>query len=106
MRNSDVGLAYDAMWGAGQNVIRRLFPKATLLHCGHNPSFMGQAPEPIARNLQELSNVLRKNKDLTVGLANDGDADRIGMFDGDGNFVDSHHLLLLLLLYQHKHKIR
>lgn len=104
MRNSDVGLAYDAMWGAGQNVIKRLFPKATLLHCDYNPSFLGQAPEPIARNLQDLSDLLRNNKELTLGLANDGDADRIGMFDGDGNFVDSHHLLLLLLVYQYKHK--
>jgi len=104
MRNSDVGLAYDAMWGAGQNVIKRLFPKATLLHCDYNPSFLGQAPEPIARNLQELSDLLKNNKELTLGLANDGDADRIGMFDGDGNFVDSHHLLLLLLVYQYRHK--
>ena len=104
MRNSDVGLAYDAMWGAGQNVIKRLFPDATLLHCDYNPSFLGQAPEPIDRNLQELSQLLKDNDQLTLGLANDGDADRIGMFDGDGNFVDSHHLLLLLLLYQYKHK--
>ena len=37
-------------------------------------------------------------------MANDGDADRIGMYDGDGNFVDSHHLLLLLLWYMHKEK--
>lgn len=104
MRNSDMGLAYDAMWGAGQNVIKRLFPKATLLHCDYNPSFLGQAPEPIDRNLRELSQILKDNDHLTVGLANDGDADRIGMYDGDGKFVDSHHLLLLLLLYQHKHK--
>ena len=104
MRNSEVGLAYDAMWGAGQNVIRRLFPNATLLHCDYNPSFLGQAPEPIHRNLLELSNVLKENDNLTLGLANDGDADRIGMYDGDGNFVDSHHLLLLLLLYQYEHK--
>lgn len=104
MRNSNVGLAYDAMWGAGQNVIKRLFPDAALLHCDHNPSFRGQAPEPIARNLQELSELLKSDPKLNVGLANDGDADRIGMYDGDGKFVDSHHLLLLLLVYQHKHK--
>lgn len=104
MRKSDVGLAYDAMWGAGQNVIKRLFPDAHLLHSDYNPSFLGQAPEPIHRNLTELSQALKDNDHLTLGLANDGDADRIGMYDGDGNFVDSHHLLLLLLLYQYKHK--
>ena len=52
IRNSGVNLAYDAMYGAGQNVIKRLFPDAHLLHCDMNPSFMGQAPEPIHRNLE------------------------------------------------------
>lgn len=97
-------LGYDAMYGAGQNVIRRLFPDAHLLHCEYNPSFLGQAPEPIARNLTQIAKDLAANSRLTLGLANDGDADRIGMFDGEGNFVDSHHILLLLLYYLHEHK--
>lgn len=104
IKNSGVNLAFDAMYGAGQNVIRRLFPDAHLLHCELNPSFNGQAPEPIARNLIQISKDLAASDTLNLGLANDGDADRIGMFDGDGNFVDSHHLLLLLLYYLHEHK--
>lgn len=97
-------LAYDGMYGAGQNAIRRIFPDATLLHCEYNPSFHGQAPEPIHKNLTELSEVIADNDRLKLGLANDGDADRIGMYDEDGNFVDSHHLLLLLLMYLHEYK--
>ncbi len=97
-------LAYDAMYGAGQNVVRRILPNAHLIHCEENPSFMGQAPEPIHRNLSLLSSTLRQSDKLLVGLANDGDADRIGMYDEHGNFVDSNHILLLLLLYLHKHK--
>jgi phosphomannomutase len=104
LKKSGASLAYDAMYGAGQNVIKRIFPDAHLLHCDLNPSFMGQAPEPIARNLKEIANDLANNDGLKLGLANDGDADRIGMFDGDGNFVDSHHILLLLLYYLHEHK--
>ncbi len=104
IRKANIGLAYDAMYGAGMNVIKRLLPNSTMLHCDYNPSFMGQAPEPIHKNLQELSQTLANNPNLTLGLANDGDADRIGMYDEDGNFVDSHHLLLLLLNYMHKHK--
>ena len=104
IRTSGVNLAYDAMYGAGQNVIRRLFPNAHLLHCDLNPSFRGQAPEPIARNLKEISNDLAASDTLNLGLANDGDADRIGMFDSEGNYVDSHHLLLLLLYYLHHYK--
>ncbi len=102
--NSGLKMAYDAMYGAGQNVIRRLFPDALLLRCEYNPSFHGQAPEPIHKNLTELSEAIKSSGKYAFGLANDGDADRIGMYDATGNFVDSHHLLLLLLLYLHKYK--
>ena len=104
IRNANFRLAYDAMYGAGQNAMRRLLPDAVLLHCDYNPSFYGQAPEPIHRNLGELSKVIAHGPTLTVGIANDGDADRIGMYDGDGHFVDSHHILLLLLLYMYEYK--
>ncbi len=104
IRNSDITLAYDAMYGTGQNAVKRLLPDSVFLHCDHNPSFRGQAPEPIHRNLLELSETIKNNPSITAGLANDGDADRIGMYDEDGEFVDSHHLLLLLLNYMHKHK--
>jgi phosphomannomutase len=104
IRNSGLNLAYDAMYGAGQNVIRRLFPDATLLHCDYNPSFDGQAPEPILRNLEEFAEVIKVAGDIDCGLATDGDADRIGLFDSKGNFVDSHHIILLLIHYLVKYK--
>ena len=43
--------AYDSMYGAGQFVMQKLFPDMSFLHCEYNPSFNGQAPEPIAKNL-------------------------------------------------------
>ena len=104
IRNSKLNLAYDAMYGAGQNVMRRLFPDATFLHCDYNPSFDGQAPEPILRNLQEFAELIKVAGDIDCGLATDGDADRIGLFDDKGNFVDSHHIILLLIHYLVKYK--
>ncbi len=104
IKSSAGRIAYDAMYGAGQNAVVKLLPKAVRLHCDWNPGMHGQAPEPIHRNLTLLSETIRKNPKITAGLANDGDADRIGMYDEDGNFVDSHHLLLILLLYLHKYK--
>ena len=98
IRKSGLKLGYDAMYGAGQNVIKRLLPQATMLHCENNPSFAGQAPEPIHKNLLEFSNLIKKEK-IDCGLATDGDADRIGLYDSDGNFVDSHHIILLLINY-------
>jgi phosphomannomutase len=104
MRHSGIKLAYDAMYGAGRRVLPRILPEATLLHCDENPGFMGQAPEPIHRNLTELSHLLADSGQYGAGLANDGDADRIGMYDSRGRFVDSHHLLLLLLIYLVEYK--
>ncbi|MFZ4544803.1 MAG: phosphoglucomutase/phosphomannomutase family protein [Saprospiraceae bacterium] len=104
INKSNIGLAYDAMYGAGMNALARLIPNATMLHCDWNPGMHGQAPEPIHRNLMELSNLIKNDATLKVGLANDGDADRIGLYDEDGNFVDSHHILLMLLMYMHKYK--
>jgi len=87
------------MYGAGQNVIKRLFPDATLLHCVHNPSFGGTAPEPIERNLAEFETLIKKAKNIDMGLATDGDADRIGLYNGKAQFIDSHHIILLLINY-------
>ena len=104
IRNSGLNFAYDAMYGAGQNVMKKLFPQMTFLHCDFNPSFLGQAPEPIDRNLQEFSHLIKERKNIAAGLATDGDADRIGLYNSKGEFVDSHHIILLLLLYLHKYK--
>lgn len=104
IKNSKLSLAYDAMYGAGQGVMQRLFPEIHKLHCDYNPGFHGQAPEPIHKNLLEFSNFIKTNGKISCGLATDGDADRIGLYDSEGNFVDSHHIILLLIHYLVKYK--
>ncbi len=104
IRKASFGIGYDAMYGAGYLIFPRILPEAICLHCDYNPSFYGQAPEPIERNLKAFSEMIRSNPSIQIGIANDGDADRIGMLDEEGHFVDSHHILLLLLYYLHKHK--
>lgn len=105
IRTCGLNWAYDAMYGAGQNVMRRLFPDITFLHCDANPGFDGQAPEPIQRNLTEFEDLIKlSDGEIASGLVTDGDADRIGLYDQDGNFVDSHHILLLLIHYMYKVK--
>lgn len=104
IQESGLRLGYDAMYGAGQNVISRLLPGAALLHCDHNPSFNGQAPEPIHRNLKEFARLIQASGSIDCGLATDGDADRIGLYDHDGNFIDSNHIILLLIKYLYEEK--
>ena len=104
IRNSDLKLAYDSMFGAGKNVISRLLPETLQIHTDDNPGFHGQAPEPIHRNLLEFSELIKTNRNIDCGLATDGDADRIGLYNSRGEFIDSHHIILLLIHYMVKYK--
>ncbi len=104
IRNSGLRFAFDAMYGAGQNVIKRLLPDADQLRCEFNPSFNHVPPEPIMKNLQEFAEHVKTKKDIASGLAVDGDADRIALLNSKGEFVDSHHILLMLINYLYNHK--
>jgi len=104
IRNSNLKLAYDSMFGAGKNVISRLLPETIQIHDDDNPGFHGQAPEPIHRNLLEFSELIKTNGNIDCGLSTDGDADRIGLYNSRGEFIDSHHLILLLIHYMVKYK--
>jgi len=104
IKKSGLEFAYDAMYGAGQQVMRKLFPEISLLHCEHNPGFDGQAPEPIHKNLTEFSELIRISEDIDCGLVTDGDADRIGLYNKAGKFIDSHHIILLLVHYLNQYK--
>jgi len=63
-----------------------------------NPGFGGIHPEPIAKYLNALVASMQSCH-ADVGLATDGDADRIGAMDCLGNFVDPHHIFALALRY-------
>ena len=105
MRAAGIKVAHDAMYGAGQGCITALLGADNVvpLHGEFNPGFMGNAPEPIEKNLQQLSEAVVR-EGCAAGLANDGDADRIGMYDEKGQFVNSHQLLALLVKYLHEER--
>lgn len=100
---SGTKIAYDAMFGAGRGTVSALVGDIVALHDGDNPGFLGQAPEPIEKNLHELSKTIVREK-CHIGLATDGDADRIGLYDENGDFVDSHKILCLLVKYLHEER--
>lgn len=104
IRNSGLKFAFDAMYGAGQNVIQRLLPNVVNHRCEDNPGFKGVPPEPIMKNLESFSKAIQQDSQIAAGLAVDGDADRIGLLNSNGDFIDSHHILLMLIQYLHKHK--
>lgn len=104
IENSRFNFAFDAMYGSGQNVIKRLFKNVKNIHCELNPLFNNIPPEPLLKNLHEFSSIIKESKSIDCGLAVDGDADRIALFDSNGNYIDSHNIILLLIHYLASYK--
>ena len=103
IREAGFHLVVDAMFGAGQGYLPRLLDggKTTVeeLHGHHNPAFPGMAqPEPIASNLPKLLSAVPATG-ASVGIALDGDADRVGIIDETGRFVTTLDTFSLLALY-------
>jgi alpha-D-glucose phosphate-specific phosphoglucomutase len=99
IRQAAPAVVVDAMYGAGRVYLRKLLEDAgcsvvTELRGEMNPGFNGIHPEPIERHLQPLIDEMKKGHHL-IGLATDGDADRIGAVDPSGRFVDPHVIMAL-----------
>jgi phosphomannomutase len=104
IRQSGIRFAFDAMYGSAQNVFKKLLPNTKLFRCEVNPSFMGMAPDPVHKNLHQMEEYIFQNQNVDFALAVDGDGDRIALFDEKGNFIDSHHVFLLLIYYLAEYK--
>ncbi len=102
IRQSRLKVIHDSMYGAGIGYFTELFKgskiEVTPINGERNPSFPGINPEPIAKNLVKLSKLIKQQK-AAVGIANDGDADRIGIVDEKGNFINQLQVFALLVLY-------
>jgi phosphomannomutase len=99
IRKAGFKVLYDPMFGAGIGTINDILEDADAIHNEHNPGFVGiDHPEPLGEYLGDLSACVR-NGGYDIGLATDGDADRLGVMDEDGNFIDSHRVFVLLMKY-------
>jgi len=90
----------DPMYGAGRGYIPRFLEElgceAKEIRGELNPGFGGVHPEPIEQNLEALIEAVTQGG-YDLGLATDGDADRIGAVDALGHFVDPHRIFALAL---------
>ncbi len=96
IRESGIRFVVDPMFGAGSGAFPALIQNCSEIHGECNPAFGGQAPEPIEEHLQELSEAV-KSGNCRAGLALDGDADRIGAIDENGEFFSSHMIFTVIL---------
>jgi phosphomannomutase len=98
IKRSKLRIAYDPMYGSGINTLEHLLPDAAILHDVWNPAFGGTPPEPLPQNTKEFSTFIVEGA-YDLGIVTDGDADRIGAIDENGNFFSSQMILCLLLKY-------
>jgi len=102
LRRQKLNIIIDPMYGAGIGCFKTALKngnlKITEINAERNPSFPQIQPEPIAKNLTKLSRLVVEQK-ADVGLATDGDADRIGIIDERGQFLTQHQVFALLCLY-------
>jgi phosphomannomutase len=103
IRNAAIPVVIDPMFGAGAGIFPRLLPGTTEIHTMENPSFGGLPPEPTPEHLAELAGLV-KNGRYRLGLALDGDADRIGAVDETGEFFSSHRIFTVILRHLHERK--
>jgi len=103
IRYASIPVVVDPMFGAGSGFISQLLPGATEIHGEYNPGFGGRPPEPTEENLKELAEMVSTGK-FRVGLALDGDADRIGAVDETGTFFSSHMIFTVLLRHLYERK--
>jgi len=102
LRRQKLNIIVDSMYGAGIGYFKTVLQDGNLriteINGERNPSFPQIQPEPIAKNLTELSRVV-VGQGADVGLATDGDSDRIGIVDERGQFLTQHQVFALLCLY-------
>jgi phosphomannomutase len=96
IRNAAIPVAVDPMFGAGSGCFPALLPGVAEINADYNPGFAGRAPEPTPDNLKELGALVATGR-YRVGLALDGDADRIGAVDETGEFFSSHMIFTVVL---------
>lgn len=100
---SGMSVVFDPMYGAGRDYVDSLLVEAGLLvqtiNGTRDPYFGGLPPDPGPNHLNALVNRVKNDRRIVLGLATDGDADRYGIIDADGSFIEPNYILALLYDY-------
>ncbi len=104
---SGMKFCIDSMYGAGGTILSAIFNRIGVanvpIRTNPDPLFPGINPEPIEPHIRALGEATVANA-CHAGLCTDGDADRVGATDENGNFVDPHKIYSVLLSWVLKYK--
>lgn len=107
IRNRNLKIALDPMYGVSKNSLQTILMTARcdveVIHGMRDTLFGGRLPSPNVETLTRLRNYVRENG-CDLGIATDGDADRLGVIDDEANFVHPNKILVFLYYYLLKYK--
>lgn len=107
IRQAGLKIALDPLYGVSETSLKTILLTARCevetIHDRHDTLFGGKLPAPTASTLRTLQTYVVEHK-CDIGIATDGDADRIGLIDDKGNFLHPNDILVLLYYYLVKHK--
>jgi len=102
IRKAGLKIVFDPMWGAARGysdeLLREAGVEATTVHDYRDVLFGGHAPEPDDHLLEDLRKKMRETG-AEIGIATDGDADRFGIVDADGTFLQPNYVIAILFDY-------
>jgi phosphoglucomutase len=102
IRKANLQVCFDPMWGAARGysdgLLRDAGVKVATVHDYRDVLFGGHAPEPDDHLLEDLRQKMRATG-AHIGIATDGDADRFGIVDADGTFLQPNYVIALLFDY-------
>ena len=105
LRNTNI--IYDGFYSASigyfDNLLRKHGIKFESMNMNHDPNFGGAMPDPKPKYLSDLIEKVKSRKN-SVGLANDGDADRFGVINENGEYVSPNEIIAILLMHLIKNK--
>ncbi len=107
IRQKGLRVVLDPLYGVSETSLATILHTArcelTVIHDRHDTLFGGKLPAPNAATLRTLQNAVVDYK-ADIGIATDGDADRIGVIDDTGRFLHPNDILVLLYYYLVKYR--
>lgn len=107
IKDADLKIALDPMFGVSRTSLQTILMTARcevdVIHDRHDTLFGGRMPSPTSATLDALKRYVVDNE-CALGIATDGDADRLGVIDDKGNFLHPNQLLVILYYYLLKYK--
>lgn len=102
IRNARLKIAVDPLFGVSVRALNTIFAttrcEVEMLHAEHDTLFAGKTPAPDAKTVRTLQTRVTDYA-FDLGIATDGDADRIGLVDDQGRYVDANEILCILYYY-------